>query len=177
MTYVRSKMIYGCGPYYYEVRSVREGDTVRQEHVRYIGKVHPGEGREILEKSVVPKPEEPRRGYLEVGEGEAAERKIPKTWDRLRRERARSIAESTGSSYFQADALAKTAWRMGLDPSKVDWEQLQGRDLSYDEKVEKLGQMSGMSIRTEKERELEYELWIEEREERIAFRESAEVLE
>ncbi len=30
-------MIYGCGPYYYEVKSVREGKTVRQVHIRYIG--------------------------------------------------------------------------------------------------------------------------------------------
>ena len=38
MTYIRSKMIYGCGPYYYEVESVREGKRVRQIFIRYIGK-------------------------------------------------------------------------------------------------------------------------------------------
>jgi len=37
MSYVRSKMINGYGPYYYEVKSVREGSTVRQVHIRYIG--------------------------------------------------------------------------------------------------------------------------------------------
>lgn len=54
MSFVRSKMINGCGPYYYEVRSVREGKTVRQEHIRYIGKAREGgDGG----KSVVPKPQ------------------------------------------------------------------------------------------------------------------------
>jgi len=41
MSYVRSKMINGYGPYYYEVRSVREGDKVRQIHIRYLGR-NPG---------------------------------------------------------------------------------------------------------------------------------------
>lgn len=38
MSYIRSKMVHGCGPYYYEVRSIRQGKTVRQECIRYIGK-------------------------------------------------------------------------------------------------------------------------------------------
>lgn len=38
MSYIRSKMVYGCGPYYYEVKSVREGDAVHQIHIRYLGK-------------------------------------------------------------------------------------------------------------------------------------------
>jgi len=175
LNYVRSKMINGCGPYYYEVHSVREGKTVRQEYVRYIG-TSPETSAPTPSEVVVPKPERRTVEHLQFGEGEAQERKIPKTWDRLRRERARSIAESTGSSWFQADALAKMAWRMGLDPEKVDWDQLQGKDLSYDEKVEMLGEMSGISTKTEKERELEHELWIESQAEREQYRESAEVI-
>ena len=38
MSFVRSKMINGCGPYYYEVKSVRKGKKVRQVHIRYIGR-------------------------------------------------------------------------------------------------------------------------------------------
>ena len=38
MSYIRSKMVYGCGPYYYEVKSVRESNAVHQIYVRYIGK-------------------------------------------------------------------------------------------------------------------------------------------
>ena len=173
MNYVRSKMINGCGPYYYEVRSVREGKTVRQEYVRYIG-TSPETSAPTPSEVVVPKPERRTVEHLEFGEGEAQERKIPKTWDRLRRERARSIAESTGSSYFQADALAKMAWRMGLDPEKVDWDQLQGKDLSYDEKVERLSEMTGQSAKTEKEMELERELYMEDQASREEYREGAE---
>ena len=53
MSYVRSKMINGCGPYYYEVKSVREGKTVRQVHIRYIG-TSPGGATQGLPESVVP---------------------------------------------------------------------------------------------------------------------------
>lgn len=41
MSYVRSKMINGYGPYYYEVESVREGDKVEQRYIAYLGK-NPG---------------------------------------------------------------------------------------------------------------------------------------
>jgi len=169
MTYIRSKMINGFGPYYYEVRSVREGKKVRQEYVRYIGRESDLKA-EVRSESVVPKSEESKKGYLDVGEGEAAERKIPKTWDRQRRERAQSISRATGSSPFQADALAKAAWRIGLDPSKVDWDQLQGKDLSYEDKLDKLEDMSGMSVTTEADREMEYANWMEDAAEREAFR-------
>jgi hypothetical protein len=165
MTYIRSRLINGYGPYDYEVKSVRKGKKVEQVFVQYLGRTS--------ERNVVAKSREPKKGYLEFGEGETTERKMPKTWDRLRRERAQSISRATGASPFQADALAKTAWRMGLDPGRVDWDRLQGRDLSYDEKIEMLGEMSGMSIKTEKETELEQELWLESQAEREAYRESS----
>lgn len=171
MSFIRSKMINGCGPYYYEVRSVREGKTVRQEHIRYIGTSPDVKARSSSE-SVVPKPVERKTEYLQFDEGEAAERKIPKTWDRQRRERAQSISRSTGSSAFQADALAKTAWRMGLDPERVDWDQLQGKDLSYEDKLDKLEDMSGMSVTTEADREMEYANWQEDQAERESYRTS-----
>ena len=41
MTYIRSKMINGHGPYYYEVESVREGDKVHQKYVKYLGTTGP----------------------------------------------------------------------------------------------------------------------------------------
>jgi hypothetical protein len=162
-------MINGCGPYYYEVKSVREGKTVRQVYIRYIGTSREG-GTQSSSEIVVPKPVERKTEYLEFGEGEAAERKIPKTWDRQRRERAQSISRSTGSSAFQADALAKTAWRMGLDPERVDWDQLQGRDLSYEDKLDKLEDMTGMSVTTDADREMEYANWQEDEAERERFR-------
>lgn len=166
MTYVRSKMINGCGPYYYEVRSVREGKTVRQVFVKYIGK-HPGR---TPSDSVVPK-EQPK-AYLEVDGAE--DRKIPKTWDKARRRRAEMIARVTKSNPFQADGLAKIAWRSGADPDKVNWDELQGADLSYDEKVEKLENMMGSSAKTEKEYALAEDQWLEDQADRRRYRESVE---
>jgi hypothetical protein len=51
-------MINGSGPYYYEVKSVREGKTVRQVHIRYIG-TSPGGGASSSSERVVPKPQPP----------------------------------------------------------------------------------------------------------------------
>jgi len=235
MTYIRSKMINGCGPYYYEVRSQREGKTVRQIFVRYVGK-HPGkdpsdsvvpnidserayttkeewdakaptqtwldrerkltgkwksEGKKgewlvmrekdlqeaqarrndlDASKNVVPKTRS--KGHLEV-EG-AEDRKIPKTWDKTRRRRAEMIARVTKSNPFQADGLAKIAWRSGADPDKVNWDELQGADLSYDEKVEKLEKMLGSSAKTEKEYTLQEEQWLEDQADRRRYREDVE---
>lgn len=44
MSYVRAKMINGHGPYYYEVRSEREGKNVRQVYIRYLGTSAPVRG-------------------------------------------------------------------------------------------------------------------------------------
>lgn len=172
MSYVRSKIINGCGPYYYEVRCVRNSSKPYpiQEHIRYIG-TSPGTRSSTPSNGVVPKSEDRPKGYLDVGD--ESERTMPKTWDRQRRERAKVIAESTKSSYFQADALAKTAWRMGLDPSKVDWDQLQGKDMEYDEKVSRLGEMSGQSTKTDKEYEMAGEQYLEDQAERESFRTGA----
>ncbi len=38
MSYVREKYIRGYGPYCYEVKSLRQGETVKQKHIRYLGK-------------------------------------------------------------------------------------------------------------------------------------------
>lgn len=170
MSYVRSKMINACGPYWYEVESKRKGKTVHQVYLRYIGKTREKPPR-ARPKTVVPKEERGTKSYLEVGEGTTGERKELKTWDRTRYNRARMISESTGCSYIQADGLAKTAWRMGLDPSGVDWDALQGKDLSYDERVEKLSDLYGISARTEREYEIEHQNWIEEQADRQAYRE------
>lgn len=171
MSFVRSKMINGYGPYYYEVESKREGDTVRQHHIRYIGK-SPGGVSESQASSVVPK-EEPKKAYLEV-EG-SPERKEQKTWDRQRYNRAKMIAEATDSTMFQGDGLAKQAWRMGRDPSTVDWDAIQGKDLSYEEKQRKLAGMghetaSKRSLLREDDYEAEAETWAEMQSEREEYR-------
>jgi hypothetical protein len=159
MSYIRSKMINGYGPYYYEVMSVREGDTVRQVHIRYIGKEAPGS---IGQQAGV--------GYIQFEKGTVSERKESKEWSKARHRRAQMIAEATGSSYFQADALAKTAIRMDLDPDRVDWDQLQGTDLSHQERVQKLEEMSGISAKTAEDYELESELYESDRAERMKLR-------
>jgi hypothetical protein len=175
MNYVRSKMINGYGPYYYEVHGVRKGKKVEQQFVRYIGTSPDSKATrsssEGPAENVVPNKPSERIGYsLTFDDGKLVEQTNLKTWDRQRRERAKAISRSTGSSAFQADALAKTAWRMGLDPEKVDWDQLQGKDLSYEDKLDKLEEMTGMSVTTDADREMEYANWQEDAAEREAFR-------
>jgi hypothetical protein len=62
MTFIRTKMVNGSGPYYYEVRSEREGSKVRQVHVQYLGSSPPVMGKQgwestdpVVIERVVPK--------------------------------------------------------------------------------------------------------------------------
>lgn len=75
MSYVRSKMINGYGPYYYRVKSVREGDHVRQVHIAYLGKNPPQDEmsapkaksspkRSMEEVKVEPKKNEPPKEVM-----------------------------------------------------------------------------------------------------------------
>lgn len=153
MTYIRSKMINGCGPYYYEVRSVRHGKTVKQEFVRYLGK-NPGVITTNQPTNQVFTPTEERerpKGYLEV-EG-AGEREETRGWSRLRTERARKISETVGCNRLQADALAKHVYRLGMNPDTYPWDEVQGADLSYEERLDKISSRSDMEFRTTKELE------------------------
>ena len=74
MTYVTIKYIKG-NPYLYEVRSVREGDRVRQVFVRYLGRADKGER---IERQPVARREEPvvepERVVTEVAPVEAIEK-------------------------------------------------------------------------------------------------------
>jgi hypothetical protein len=172
MSYIRSKIINGCGPYYYEVKSVRHGKKVSQVYIRYVGKDYPGNPDQYPEENVVPK-EEPKKAYLEIEGSE--ERKELKTWTSQRRRQAERIAKATDSTMFQADGLAKSAWRLGRDPATVDWDSIQGRDLSYEEKQRKLAgmgeeTMSKRSLLREEDYEAEAEEWESQQQERAAYR-------
>lgn len=156
VTYIRSKMINGYGPYYYEVRSVREGKKVRQIFVRYVGKSPEGSGA-LGPASVVPNTETaPKpKPYLEI-EG-AGERIEPTGWSALRRERARKIARTTGCNMMQADALAKAVYRSGRDPDTYPYDELQGKDLSYEDKLDRISSRNAYENLSDRQIEAELE--------------------
>jgi len=54
-----------------------------------------------------------------------------------------SIMDRTGATYFQARGLWKRAKEKGFDYDTVDWDQLQGKDLTYKDRIETLEQMVG----------------------------------
>lgn len=143
MSYYRSKMINGNGPYWYEVESVRHGDTVQQKHIRYIGKNRPtrvGAGQTTV------------RSY-DRNPGETIDikgRSKTKKWTPERKRRAEIVAEQAGCSVVEADGLIRRAKSKGYDYDEVDWDELQGKDLEYSERVEKLEKQVG-DTRTRKE--------------------------
>jgi hypothetical protein len=72
MSYVRSKMINGHGPYYYRVKSVREGDHVRQVHIAYLGKNPPASEMKDKDLGTTPEPKtEPAPAKVEEKREEA----------------------------------------------------------------------------------------------------------
>lgn len=84
-----------------------------------------------------------------------------KKWSAERRRRANYVAETTGCNTIQADALIRRARGIGWDYDVVDWDQIQGKDLQYDERVGKLEQMIGRTYL-----EAEYEQVIKSEENR-----------
>ena len=53
------------------------------------------------------------------------------------------IARTTNSSFLQAKALRSLAHQKGLNYDEVDWDQIQGRDLTHSEKKQKLSKLLG----------------------------------
>jgi hypothetical protein len=81
---------------------------------------------------------------------EASKRSRDK-WSSQRKKEARATADRIGCSTIQADALNQRAKRAGRDYDQVDFDQLQGKDLTYSERVSKLDQQLGVSTRTKGE--------------------------
>lgn len=67
-------------------------------------------------------------------------RRFQGKWDPERKRRAEYVAKTVGCNLFEADALIQRAKRAGTDFDLVNWDAVQGSDLEYSEKVEKLDQ-------------------------------------
>jgi hypothetical protein len=83
-------------------------------------------------------------------EVEASSRSKTK-WSAQRKKEARSISEGTGCSIIQADAMNQRAKRAGRSYDEVSWDDVQGKDLTYSERVEKLDAQLGTRTRTKSE--------------------------
>jgi hypothetical protein len=70
-------------------------------------------------------------------------RRYQAKWDSERKRRANYVASVTGATVIEADALINRAAAKGWDYDTVDWDQLQGRDLSYADRLERLERMVG----------------------------------
>ncbi len=82
-----------------------------------------------------------------------------KKWSPERRMRARVVAGVLGTGVVQADRLISRAKRKGWEWDEVDWDQLAGKDLSFQERVGRLEEQLGPTTTGEEEREtLEAEL-------------------
>ena len=67
-------------------------------------------------------------------------RRFQGKWGPERKRRAEYVAKTVGCNLFEADALIQRAKRAGIDYDLVNWDAIQGKDLEYSEKVEKLDQ-------------------------------------
>jgi hypothetical protein len=81
---------------------------------------------------------------------EASKRNHDK-WSPQRKKEAQEISRRVGCSPIQADALNQRAKRAGQSYDTVDWDQVQGKDLTYPERVGKLDQTVGRRTRTKGE--------------------------
>ncbi len=99
-----------------------------------------------------------------------------KKWSPERRRRAQIVAGVLGTGVVQADRLIARAKRKGWEWDEVDWDQLSGKDLSFQERVGRLEEQLGPTTTGEEEKEtLEAELAVFE--EAIREEERAAALE
>lgn len=66
-----------------------------------------------------------------------------KPWTRERKRRARYVSKTTGASVIQSDHLIARAESRGEAYDTMDWDAIQGRDLSHHERVDKMDRMIG----------------------------------
>lgn len=64
--------------------------------------------------------------------------KFKAPWTRERRRRAQYVSKTTGASVIESDALIKRANSKGHDYDTYDWDKIQGKDLTYHERVGKM---------------------------------------
>lgn len=80
------------------------------------------------------------KGILEGAKDEQDRniRRFQGKWTPERKRRAETVAKAVGCSMFEADALIQRAQRAGVDYDLVDWDAIQGSDLRFSERVEKM---------------------------------------
>ena len=110
-------------------------------------------------------------------------RRFQGKWDPERKRRAEYVAKTVGCNLFEADALIQRAKRAGIDYDLVDWDAVQGYELEFSEKVEKLDRAihKGTMTKGEEDHYIDWQLekaqdqweeYVREQEERL--RESGE---
>lgn len=75
-------------------------------------------------------------------------RKAPQKHTSREKQKVRYIMQTTRSNYSQARGLLKRAESKGVSWDLIDWDRLQGRDLSYNAKVKRLEGMIGQTHTT-----------------------------
>lgn len=96
--------------------------------------------REYKQKAKVVKKEADKKiekAYKPAKEEVKRRRYVPR-WTRERKKRARIVAKNTGASVIESDALIKRAESKGHDYDTYNWDRIQGKDLSYGERVRKM---------------------------------------
>ncbi len=98
--------------------------------------------KETLEKAKEEVKKEAEEAQKDVQKAEEEQKEIISRardkWSKLRKKQANSVADTVGCTNFEADALIQRAKRAGHSYDEVDWDQLQGEDLEYGERVDKL---------------------------------------
>lgn len=85
--------------------------------------------------------------------------KYVKPWDRERKRRAAMVARSLASDMITADALIGRAERKGWDYDTVNWDELQGKDLMFMDRLNRLERQTGETqTRMEEEGEIDWQI-------------------
>jgi hypothetical protein len=74
----------------------------------------------------------------EPAKAEVQRRRHKPRWTRERKKRAKYVSRTTGATVLESDALIKRANSKGHDYDTYNWDRIQGKDLTYGERVRKM---------------------------------------
>ncbi len=139
-----------------EKRKLTKQIIKKKEQVKRVKKP---EEKQKLQKEIKQKEQEKEKVELDIKDVEVGHRKVRESIhakSEEKREVTYIMKATENNNYIECNALRERALNKGVAYDEVDWDELQGADLVYDDRVRRLDRQVGKTY-TDEEFELEQE--------------------
>jgi len=124
-------------------RKITKQITKKKEQVKRVKKP---EEKQKLQKEIKQKEQEKKKVKLDIKTVEVGHRKVKKSIHKKteeKREVTYIMKATDNNNYIESDALRERALNNGVSYDEVDWDQLEGSDLTYEARVRRLDEQIG----------------------------------